>query len=97
MLNDEQAGKLKMLLASSGWNDVVKPVLARRAHEAIKALVLHPEERSGDYKGVADESIRSQIKECEFVLNVWNNELAAYDHNRRLEELETAQNGANPQ
>jgi len=96
MLNDDQAQKLKMLLASSGWNDVVKPVLARRGHEAIKALVLNPEERTGDFKGVDDSVLRAQVKECEFVLNVWNNELVAYDHNRRLEELETANNGANP-
>lgn len=96
-LNEDQINKIRLLVASSGWNDVMKPAIAKRAHEALKALVLSPAERRGEYQGVQDEDIRARIRECEWMLVVWSNELTAYDQNRRLDELERQQDGANPQ
>lgn len=64
-LNEEQVGKVRMFLASSGWNDVVKPLLAQRANGAIKALVLSPAERDGEYKEMDDATIRARIREVE--------------------------------
>jgi hypothetical protein len=96
-LNEEQVGQIRLLLASSGWNDVMRPVIAKRAHDAIKALVLHPAERTGEYKGIDDNTIRVKVRECEWLLTAWANEVMAYDNNQRLDELDRQQNGANPQ
>ena len=93
-LNEEQIGKVRQLLASSAWNDVVKPVVAKRAHDAIKALVLHPAERKGEYQGVDDNAIRVRIQEAEWMLNAWVNEVSVYEHNRRVEEIARQDNGA---
>ena len=93
-LNEEQVGKIRNLLASSGWNDVMKPVIATKAHNAIKALVLNPAERTGEYKDRDDASIRSDIKVLEWVLSCWQNEISVFEHNKRLEELDAQTNGA---
>src|SRR3972149_159735 len=96
-LNEEQIQKVKLLTSSSGGHDVGRPVIAKRAQDAIKALVLNFAERKGEYEGVDDNTIRATIKECEWMLSVWSNEVAIHEHNRRLEELERQQDGANPQ
>lgn len=88
MIDSDQADKLRLALSSSGWNDVIKPVIAARAHEAIKMLCLAPSERSGQFKDLDDSSLRGIIREGEWMLNVWENELKVYDHNRRLDELD---------
>lgn len=87
MITAEQADKLRLVLASSGWNDVIKPVIAQRAHEAIKTLCLADSERIGQFKELDDSSLRGIIREGEWMLSVWENELKVYDHNRRLDEL----------
>lgn len=96
-LNEEQIQKVRLMIAGSGWNDVVRPVLAKRAQDALKALVLHPGERGGEYKNITDDQLRVRIQEAEWMLTCWTNEIAVFEHNRRLEELERQQNGANPQ
>lgn len=96
-LDAEQIGKVRLLLMSSGWNDVLKPVIANRAHGAIKALVLHPSERKGEYEGVDDTALRAKVQECEWMLSVWSNEIAVHEHNRRIEELDRQDNGGEPQ
>jgi hypothetical protein len=96
-LSSEQVEKVRLLMASSGWNDVIKPVIAKRAHDALKALILSPAERSGEYQDTSDDIIRARIKEDEFLLTVWTNEIVAHDQNRMLDEIERQQNGANPQ
>jgi hypothetical protein len=87
-LNEEQISKVRLLLQSSGWNDVVKPVIATRANTAIKALILTPAERTGEYKDMDDSTIRAQVREAEWLLAVFVNEVAVFDHNRRMDELQ---------
>jgi hypothetical protein len=87
-LNEDQVGKIRGLLQSSAWNDVMKPAIAQRANAAIKALILTPAERSGEYKDMDDAAIRAQIREAEWLLAVFVNEVAVFDHNRRVEELQ---------
>jgi hypothetical protein len=87
-LNEDQIGKIRGLLQSSAWNDVMKPAIAQRANAAIKALILTPAERSGEYKDMDDAAIRAQIREAEWLLAVFVNEVAVFDHNRRVEELQ---------
>ena len=87
-LNEEQIDKLKHLLSSSGWNDVLKPAIAKRGKDAINALCLSPAERKGEYEGVDDAVLRARIQECEWLLAGPVNEVAAFNHNRQLDELE---------
>lgn len=95
-LNEEQVGKIRGLLQSSAWNDVVKPVVATRANTAIKALILTPAERTGEYKEMDDAAIRAQIREAEWLLAVFVNEVAVFDHNRRVDELQRQENPEEP-
>lgn len=92
MLNDEQVSKVRQVLMLSGWNEVMRPALVQRGHEAIKALVLSQAERSTQYKGTAfdtdDNVLRAIIRDCEWMTACWANEVAASEHNRRLDELE---------
>lgn len=93
-LSEEQVGKLKLLLISSGWKDVVEPVLAKRAHDAIKMLVIPPAERKGEAEGTDDATLRGRIKELEWMLSVWHNEVRLYDFERRqINELESRDGG----
>jgi hypothetical protein len=87
-MNDEQIGKVRILLMSTGWNDVVKPSLALRANSAIKALILSPAEREGEFKDMDDAAIRARIREAEWMLTAFVNEVAVADHNRRMDELQ---------
>lgn len=96
-LDDEQCDQVRQVLASSGWQQVMQPFYARRAHGAVKTLALYPAERSGEFKDLNDDQLRAIVRECEWMLGVWRNEVAANDHNRRLAERETAENPpANP-
>jgi hypothetical protein len=92
-LNETQIAQIRGMLQSSAWNDVMKPVIATRANAAIKALILTPAERTGEYKDMDDSAIRAQIREAEWLLAVFANEVAVFDHNRRLDELQ----GQNPE
>jgi hypothetical protein len=100
-LNEEQIAKIRLMLQSSAWNDVMKPAIATRANAAIKALILTPSERTGEFKGMDDSAIRAQIREAEWLLTAFVNEIAVFDHNRRVDELHgqnnpEAQTTANP-
>jgi len=95
-LNEEQVGKVRLLLQSSGWNDVMKPAIATRANAAIKALILTPAERTGEYKEMDDAAIRAQIREAEWLLAVFVNEVSVFDHNRRVDELQRQENPEAP-
>ena len=95
-LNSEQVEQIRLTMATLGWSNVMRPAIAKRAQDALKALVLHPAERKGEYQGVDDNTIREKIKECEWMLTAWTNEIRFHDHNRQLDELERQGNGANP-
>jgi hypothetical protein len=87
MLNAEQVDKIRLLLTSSAWNEVVRPALGNRADQALKALVLDPSERSGEWQGRSDESIRGAIREMQWMSAAWANEVAVFEYNRQREEL----------
>lgn len=92
-LPEESIQKLRLILVSSGWKDVIEPVLAKRAHDAIKALVVPPAERKGE--GTSDDAtLRGRIQELEWMLSVWQNEIRLFDFERRqLDELERRDGG----
>lgn len=94
MLNQEQIEKLRLMLAGSGWRDVVLPVLRSRANELLKTLCLLKAERQEPYKSIEnDDLIRGEIRSLEWVLAAFPNEIAVYDHNRRMDELQGAGGG----
>jgi hypothetical protein len=91
-LNDDQIQKIRVTLATLGWTDVMHPTLANRGRQAVKALCLSRSERTTAYKGTDfdtdDEVLRAMIRDCEWMIAVWSNEIAAAEHNRRLDELD---------
>jgi len=95
-LDPDQINKLRLTVSSAGWNDVVEPAIARRAQEAIKGLVLLPSERSGEFKDMTDDQIRIRIKEAEWFLAVWRNEIRVHDFNRQNDELMKAESQDGP-
>ncbi len=96
-LNEDQINKIKSLLATSGWNDVVEPLLRGRILQANDALVQEEAQRTGEYKTLGDNALRARIREGTWLLLFLKNEVATYDSNQRLDELQRQQDGANPQ
>ena len=92
MINDEQAQKLKLVLSTSGWNDVMKPTIENRGRQAVKALTLTRSERAAQLKGTdydtEDDVLRAMIRDCGWMIELWQRELYAWDHNQRLDELD---------
>ena len=95
MLDSDEVQKLRLTLASSGWNDVIQKALKRRIQQATNALVLNDAERADHFKGTDfatdDKSLRVIIQDCVWMTTVWYNEVAVAEHNRTLDELERQQ------
>ena len=91
-LNEEQIQKVRLVLASSGWNDVMRPAIENRGRQAVKALCLAPTERAAAFKGsdfdTEDHVLRAIIRDSEWMLVCWDNELKVFEYNRRLDELD---------
>lgn len=96
MLSDGQCDQLQRMMQMEGWTEVVKPALVMRGHNALKALVLAPAEREGEYKGWTDDQIRLRIQEVEWMLHSWENEVKVNAHNRRRDELDRHNGAAQP-
>jgi len=98
LLNDEQIEKVRLVLMTAGWNEVMRPALLERGRHAMKALALTPNERDKEYKGSDynsdDDVLRAMIRDCEWMVVVWENEINVFNLNRRREELVAQQNGA---
>lgn len=91
-LNETQVQKVRQVLASSGWNEVMKPALIKRGQQAVKALCLSRTERTSQFKGgdfdTDDEILRAIIRDCEWMVVVWENEVSVAEYNRRRDELD---------
>ena len=104
MLTDEQAQQVRLVLASEGWNSVIRPTLEARGREAVKALVLNRSERAEKHRGTdldaEDGELRAIVRACNWMLEYWVVHLNAHEHNRRRDELDRQENGqpatANP-
>jgi hypothetical protein len=98
MLNDEQSQKIRLVLQSSGWNDVIRPAIENRGRSAVKALTLSRSERAEQFKNTdfdtEDDVLRAIIRDCNWMVVCWYNELNVYDHNRKLDELERQESNA---
>lgn len=103
-LSNEQVDKVRTVLLSAGWNDVILPAIRQRGQQAVKALVMSRSERATTFKGSdfdsEDDVLRAIIRDTEWMTVVWQNELLVAEHNRRLDELDrnnSGPNAANPQ
>lgn len=90
MLNEEQIQKVRLFLVGTAWNDVIKPVLMERGHNLVKTLVNLPAERGAESEDA--NVVRGRIKEVEWFLSAWSNEVVVFDQNRAREELMSQQN-----
>lgn len=95
-LNDDQLDLVRQTLATRGWNEVMQPFYLNRGRQALKLLALYPAERAGELKDLEDDQLRAVVRECEWMTNVWRNELQVAEHNRRLEEAEREREAGNP-
>ena len=93
-LNDDDIAKLRMILSSSAWNDVMKPAMAGRIQVLVAMLVLPLEER-GD-KPMTDDSIRGGIREIQWCMNKFEQVVQQYDHNQRIDQRDAEMAAASP-
>lgn len=104
-MNEEQIQKVIQTVNTAGWREVMYPFYANRAKQALSSLALSESERqkgSGDFSKMDDAQLRAIIRECEWMLGVWQAFINAYHQNRVRDELQAQeQNGnfpaANPQ
>lgn len=72
----------------------MKPALLTRRDNANRALVMTPTERMAKLKGsgfdLADEDLRATIRDCEWLVTIWDVEIQAYQHNQQRDELDAA-------
>ena len=94
MITSDQVQALRMMLGSQGWVEVLKPYMQQRGRALMRELIASQSERSEQYKGLPDDVIRGQIRALEEILAWTANQIQAHDHNRRLDELDAATNGA---
>lgn len=100
MLEPAEIEKVRLVLASSGWNDVIKPRLMARGRTSLKALALTRSERAIEYKqtdfDVEDDMLRAMIREAEWMAVSWDNEVSVANANRLRDELDAGNTTANP-
>ena len=92
MLGPEQIEKLKLVLYSSGWKEVMKPLLEQRLLTVRKLANLLPTERPEPYSKIEDHTatsvLRGEGKALEWVIAAFQNEVIVADANRKQEELD---------
>jgi len=92
MLTPEQVDKVRLVLTSVGWNDVIRPEIENRVRKATRSLTLTDAERTQTFKGTdfdtTDSVLRAMIRDCEWFLFSWVNEVAVSEHNQRRDELD---------
>lgn len=68
----------------------MRPALQRRMGEAMKALTLSRSERTEGFKGTdfdtEDDVLRAIIRDCNWMVVCWQNEIQVAEYNQRLDE-----------
>ena len=93
-LNQEQIDLVRSTLSTRGWQEVMKPIMVNTGRLAMEALLVNPEKRTGEYQGVDDSDIRAEVKAYRRFLNFFENELAAEQANRLMDEARKKAEGA---
>jgi hypothetical protein len=84
MLSDEQAEKLRLMLSTAGWAEVMKPAIENRVRQAIQSLILPAPRRAEEDRN--DEALRARIDELKWFLSAFYQELEVNEINRRADE-----------
>ena len=86
MLSPEEIEKLRPVMAMAGWREVMRPVIQNHGIQMTKVILTPPSERPGAYKEMDDNILRGEIRACEWMMSVWQNEIKVYDHNQKKDE-----------
>ena len=93
-ITEEDIEKLRMLLRSSAWNDVMKPALIARRQVLAGLLVLDMNERGE--KALDDSTLRGGIKQLDWILTRFEQSVEEFDHNKRVDERNAQLAAASP-
>jgi len=92
VLTPDEAEQVALVLRMAGWNNVMRPRLEARIKKASRALTLEPSERGQEFKGTEfdaeDHVLRVIIRQCEWMVFSWHNEVQVAAHNQRRDELD---------
>ena len=96
MLSADEVQEIRLVLATRGWNHVIKPAVMNRGRQALKALALTRSERAQQFAGTdfntEDDVLRAMIRDCEWMSVVWDNEVRVHDYNRAVAERDESSN-----
>lgn len=82
-LDEAEIEKLRYLIRSAGWSEIVRPVLLARKNILLQALVLDENERA---EKVSDQKIKGRIAEIDWILTRFEQAVQQYDHNVAVDE-----------
>lgn len=77
-ITPEDIEKLKLLLRTSAWNDVMKPALLGRKLQLLDMLMKEPEQRDG---AMSDAAIRGGLKQLDWMMSRFDQVVQEYDAN----------------
>ena len=90
MLSSEEVEKLRGLLQTSAWREVVVPKLEARKKRMEEIGLMLPTERPEPYKGLDDQMAtslaRGEARCCEWLLHAFENEVVVHDLNHKRDE-----------
>ena len=90
MLSAEQIEKLRPMLQTSGWREVVVPLLEARKKRMQEIAFLLPSERPEPYRGLDDQVatslMRGEVKCCEWLMHAFTNEVMVRDLNEQRDQ-----------
>ena len=82
-LNSDDIEKLRSLLRTSAWNDIVKAAVQARRDVMVDQLIFPS--RRGD-KPLSDDELRGRIAEDDWLMLRFEQAVQEFDHNQRIEE-----------
>jgi FixJ family two-component response regulator len=83
-ITSDDIDKLRMMLRSSAWSEVVVPTWQARKEILTTLLLQQLSERSD--KSMTDDVIRGCIKQLDWDLGTFEKTVGIFDHNQRNEE-----------
>ncbi len=86
-MNEDIVVKLRGALNSEGWQTVMRPAIEASIDRVRIQIGLREKERASDFKDTPEDFMRGQLQALDWVLNIWDRNIAVYEHNlARVEE-----------
>lgn len=82
-LDAEDIEKLRYLLRSAAWQEVVRPVLLARKAILMQTLLLDREERADKSD---DQKVKGRIQEIDWIVTRFEQAVDEFDHNSAVDE-----------